>query len=310
MGEALDEVFEHVRETFRGSPLPSLFAFHRYVQSRDFSAATVVAQELVRAYPSHIDIHYYLAYALFEDVNYPASRQVLNKTLSVAGESDPEILSLLGHCNAKLGDAERASHYLKRSSEILRSAGLPHSHTYIELSEVEEDMRKGKPDPRRASSSERAYWLIELSPRRYHDMLTASDEALSRLIRPMGLGAKPGDVAFFGTRAKDAKGGKTWKIIADYTVDSAPMWHPTQRSHSSLRLDSRYETGISVPDLQPLGPGSTKPEQAYYKLHRSYGVFELDEKSFKHIAASLERYLSEHFTERRVDGGRTRTDVG
>lgn len=308
--EALDEVFELVREEFRGTPLPGLFAFHRYIQSRDFSAAVVVAQELARAYPTNVDVLYYYAYALFEDGNYPSARQVLNNTLGLAGERDPEILSLLGHCNAKLGDPERARHYLQRSAEILRSEGLPDSHTFLELSEVEEDLRKGRPDPRIDSQTERSYWLAELSPRRYHEMLTATDEALSRLVRPMGVGAKPGDLVYFGTRVKDADGRRVWKILADYTVDSLPIWHPTQSYHSALRLDTRYEVGVVVPDLQPRGPGQTPQEQSYYDLHRRVGVYELDRQGIERIAVSLKEYLADHFTERRIDAGRTRTDVG
>jgi tetratricopeptide (TPR) repeat protein len=308
--DAMDEVFEHVREVFRGSPLPSLFAFHSYVQSRDFGAATIMAHELARAYPENVDFLYYHAYALFEDGNYPAARQVLNNTLGLAGERDPEILSLLGHCNAKLGDPERARHYLERSTELLRAEGLPHAHTHLELSEVEADLRKGKPDPKLAHPGERSYWLVELSPRRYHEMLTSTDESLSRLIRPMGIGAKPGDVAYFGTQVKDADGHRVWKIIADYTVDSVPMWHPTQSYHSSLRLDARFEVGVPVPGLTTRGRGPTKQEQGYHDLHEHFGVFELDQRGFERIAESLKDHFAEHFTERRIDGGRTRTDVG
>lgn len=308
--EAMDEVFEHIHEVFRGSPIPSLFAFHRCVQSRNFSAAAVMAHELVRAYPENIDFVYFHAYALFEDGDYPAARQVLNNTLSVTGERDPEILSLLGHCNAKLGDSERARHYLQRSTEILRAEGLPHSHTYLELSDVEEDLRKGRPDPRYVTRNERAYWLIELSPRRYHEMLTSTDESLAKLIRPMGIGAKPGDVAFFATKIRNKDGSKAWKIIADYTVDSTPIWHPTQGYHTSLKLDSRYEVGIVVPELKVLGPGKTIQEQGYHALHKKFGVFELDQRGIAQIAESLQEHFAEHFTERRVDGGRTRSDVG
>lgn len=308
--EAMDEVFEHIHEVFRGSPAPSLFAFHRCVQSRNFSAAAVMAHELARAYPENIDFFYYHAYALFEDGDYPAARQVLNNTLSITGERDPEILSLLGHCNAKLGDSERARHYLQRSTEILRAEGLPHSHTYLELSEVEEDLRQGRPDPRYVTRSERAYWLIELSPRRYHEILTSTDESLVRLIRPMGIGAKPGDVAYFATRVADKNGNRVWKIIADYTVDSTPIWHPTHGYHSSLRLDARYEVGIVVPDLVVVGPGKTRQEQGYHAIHKKYGVFELDQRGIARIAESLKEHFAEHFTERRVDGGRSRSEVG
>lgn len=317
--EVLDEIFAVVRDHFRGAPLPSLFTYHRLISSRDFAAAAFVAGELSRSYPESTDYLYYHAYAHFEDGGYREAQQVLQKTLGFAGDADAEVMSLMGHCSAKLGEIERAKHYLGQAARLLKEQGLPYAHVELELSDIEEERQLGEAAKRAGNGSattspegdkDRGVWLVELSPRRYHEMLTETDEALSQLLRPMGIGARPGDTCYFGRRFAVDGGEEVWKIIADYDVASSPEWHPQHQYQTELRLTARYDVGVRVPGLTPISGKTSATERFYHDLHAKLGVYQLDAHGVAAIAQALHEHHADSFTERRFDGGATRTDVG
>ena len=248
--EALNEALGFVRSHFRGSVLPHVFEYHRCVDSGFFAGAALVAQRLVELYADNVDYRYYHAYALYEDGDYPGARRILNDTLRLAGDSDPEIVGLLGHCNAKLGDPEKAAAYLRRAVELLEADGLPSSHVTLELANVEDELRGDSPDPAVELPRVSRNWLVRLSPRRYHELVTSSESAVDRLLRPMGQEPRPGDYCFFAlTTPPDENGRSLWRIVAIYAVDSEPLWHPTYQWHSALKLVKRLPDGIPV-DVQ------------------------------------------------------------
>lgn len=294
--EALNEALGFVRSHFRGSVLPHVFEYHRCIESGFYAGAALVAQRLSELYPDNVDYRYYHAYALYEDGDYPAARRILNETLRLTGDDDPEVVSLLGHCNAKLGDPEKAAGYLRRAVALLAKDGMPSSHVTLELANVEDELRGDSPDAAVELPRVTRNWLVPLSPRRYHELVTSSESAVDRLLRPMGQEPRPGDYCFFALiTPPDASGRSLWRIVAIYAVDSEPLWHPTYRWHSALKLVKRLPEGIPV-DVQ-----SDDDETAV----NGVGLYELDMGALSIIeeAARLHR---EDMIERRRDGGQSR----
>ena len=245
--DALSEALTAMRRFFRGAPMPLVAEYHGQVEAGYFAGAAIFAERLCELYPANVDYQYYKAYALFEDGNYPAARATLARVVERHGEEDAEVVGLLGHCNAKLGDAERAKHYLMRAVSLLKAEGLPSSHMRLELANVEDELRGDALDPAIEMPRESRMWLVNLSARRYHELMTASDPAIERLLRPMGTTPREGDfVLFTAPPVEDELGQEQWNIVAIYTVDSEPMWHPVYRHHTSLKLVCRLLNPIPL----------------------------------------------------------------
>lgn len=276
--EATQEAMAHVANVYRGSPLPALFEFHRSVEKGYFAAAAMMAERLAGMFPDNMDYRYYHAYALFEDGNYPGAKRILTDCVRRMGETDPEIVGLLGHCHAKMGEAERAQHYLKAAQALLKSEGLPSSHVSLELANVEDELRGDALDPAIEMPREPQNWLMKLSPRRYNELLTSSEQAIEKLLKPMGSKPRPGDYCFFACEEAGMQAGKdgVWKIVAVYAVDSDPMWHPTQGFHTALRLVTRLPIGIPL-DVQLTDGGKAASRSTLAAGEPlKYGVYEID----------------------------------
>lgn len=302
--DALAEALEHVRNEYRGAPLPHMFEYHRCVETGFYAGAALVAQRLTELYPESIDFRYYHAYSLFEDGDYPTARKILNETLRFAGETDPEVVGLLGHCHAKLGDAEKAAHYLRTAASLLKEQGLPSSQISLELANVEDELRGDRLDPAIEMPRMTRNWLIKLSPRRYNELLSSSENTIDRLLRPMGKDPRPGDYCFFASESQpDEQGNSLWKIVAIYAVDSEPMWHPTQQYHSALKLVKRLPEGIPVDvhTMSDIDQETVEKEPVAKGAPIRYGVYELDMGALTIIeeAARLHR---DDMIERRRNG--------
>ncbi len=274
--QALNETLSFIKGHFRGSPLPQVFEFHRCVDKGYYAAAATMAERLTELFPESVDYRYFQAYALFEDGDYPTARKVLQETLRYAGDNDPEVIGLLGHCNAKLGDAEKAAAYLRRAIEILEADGLPTSHIRLELQTVEDELRGDQLDPAIELPRETRNWLIPLSQRRSNELMTSSENAVDKLLRPMGTGPRSGDICFFvQANGKDKKGLEIWKIVAVYAVDSDPIPHPTARFHTALKLITRLPVGMNVP-MQVVGGEKIDVSQVGEDDPIRFGVYETD----------------------------------
>lgn len=274
--QALNDVLAFIKGHFRDSPLPQVFEFHRCLDKGYYAAAATMAERLTELYPDSVDYRYFQAYALFEDGDYPTARKVLQETVRFAGENDPEVIGLLGHCNAKLGDAEKAATYLGRAIELLEADGLPTSHIRLELANVEEELRGYQLDPALELPRETKNWLIPVSQRRSHELLTSSENTIDRLLRPMGNGPRNGDICFFvQNNGKDKKGTEIWKIVAVYAVDSDPIAHPTARFHTALKLITRLPVGMNVP-VQPFEPENVAGTEIGPDDPIRFGVYETD----------------------------------
>lgn len=244
---ALNETLTQAQDRFRGAPIMKLFGYHAEIESGNFAAAALLASRLVESYPRTPDYRYYQAYAMFEDGDYPAARRSLTECLADVGEEDAEVVGLLGHCYAKMGEPEKAAHFLRQAVATLKAQGLPTSHVSLELSNVEDEMRGDALDPAVEMPREPHNWLLTVSPRRCHELLTGSEATVDRLIRPMGDKPRKGDFCFFA--AEERQSGKqegVWKIIAVYAVDSDPIWHPVHGHHTALKLVTRVPSGVIV----------------------------------------------------------------
>ncbi len=273
----IQELSSWLHDTFRSSPLPAEIEFHSCMESQAYAAGSIVAQRLVELHPANPDYHYYLAFSLFEDGNYVAAKNVLEKFRGNVKDDDAEFFGLLGHCHAKIGEAKPAADNLQRAISVLKADGLPTSHITLELNEVLEELRGHEDDPILQMPREPRNWLINLSTRRYFELATSSENTIERLLRPMGEEPRQGDICFFAaTTPADKKGMSTWKIVALYAVDSDPIWHPVHHYHNSLKLIKRLPEGIPVDvviDDGLTGGGQTK----FSKQDPMYwGVYQLD----------------------------------
>lgn len=273
----LEDLTSWLHTSYRSSPLPHEIEYHSCIESQAYAAGSVIAQRLVELHPENSDYHYYLAYSLFEDGNYPSAKNVLEKFRSRVKDDDSEFFGLLGHCHAKMGEAKKAAEYLQRAIGILKQDGLPTSHMTLELNEVLEELRGQDEDPVLQMPREPQNWLINLSTRRYLELATSSDNSIERLLRPMGKEPRTGDICFFATTTPADKDGKsTWKIVAIYVVDSDPIWHPVHHYHNALKLVNKLPDGIPVDvvlnenDAGVESPVATKHDPVYW------GVYQLD----------------------------------
>jgi len=279
---ALARLLLTLREQSHDAVLPYLFDYHQHIDQGDYQAAAISAAHLVELYPDSMDYAYFWAYALYEDKNYPQARQILQAVVKKHGEDDPEVAGLLGHCLAKSGDLKAATTWLKRSVALLKVAGLPTSHVSLQLADAEDEMRGEELDPALTIPRMTRKWLVSLSPRRYHELLTSPVGTIDRLLRPMGPEPKAGDFCFFATTTQvDPQGSAQWRIVAIYTLDSDPIWHPTHGYHSALRLVTRLTDGLPVDIQTQKEPKSVSNKQKITKIkrrdqHINYGVYELD----------------------------------
>ncbi len=138
-------------------------------------------------------------------------------------------------------------------------------------------------------------WLVKLSARRYQELKTSRESQIERLIRPMGADAQPGDLCFFAVdipeRRANRRGGPSWKIAAIYTVDSAPVWHPTWRYQSALQLfaipKKMIAVDINIMDAAPSGKKvANLPKGHPFK----YGVFQLEEGALDLIQEAIRQH--------------------
>lgn len=296
----LEEVTSWINETYKSSPLPHEVEFHSCVDSQTYAAASIIAQRLVELHPSNPDYHYYLAYSLYEDGNYFAAKGALEKYRAHAADNDAEFFGLLGHCQAKLGEAKAAADNLQRAISILKQDGLPTSHMTLELNDVREEMSVSEDDPIMQMPREPRNWLINLSTRRYLELATSSENTISRLLRPMGQEPRQGDICFFATTTPaDRQGRSTWKIVAIYVVDSDPIWHPVHSYHNALKLVTRLSDGIPVDVVMndsDVGSGvltSNKQDPIYW------GVYQLDAGALS-IIEEATRLHKDEMIERRL----------
>lgn len=293
--EALIEVLGFVKQRFRTAPMPQVFEFHRSVEKGYYAAAAIMAEKLCEMYPDHVDYQFYHAYALFEDGDYPSARKILTAVVKKKGHVDAELVGLLGHCHAKLGEPEKAKEYLEAAQGLLQKDGLPSSHINLELANVEEELNGDAEAVTRIHEREQRSWLINLSPRRYHEMQTSSESTIEKLLRPMGKEPREGDFVFFAASEANALNEAPsptarWKIVAVYTVDADPMWHPVHRWHSALRLVVRPKEGVPVEvQTAPEDHVGTRPVVGKDEP-LAFGVYEMGQGALDVITEAIRQH--------------------
>ena len=102
------------------------------------------------------------------------------------------------------------------------------------------------------------------------------DSEIEQIMRPMGSAPNQGDFCFFATTVNLEGGGQQWKIGGIYTVDSEPIWHPTEKYQNSLQLVARPPGGIPV-DVALL-EDEFEPESEMERADHpfTFGVYELE----------------------------------
>lgn len=241
--EPLSMVLEHLGHVFPRSPLPHLVEYHRCIERSYFAAAATVAERLREMAPEHVDYMYYLAYALFEDGDYPSARKILHDANRATKGHDAEVVGLLGHCHAKLGGAKEAAECLQQSMQLLEKDGMPCSHVAMEYLEVQAELESQAKLDTQVMPRDPQGWLFDLSPRRYYELMTSPENLTEHLLRPLGVRALPGDLCFLTTSSERKP---EWSIVAVYAVESEPIWHPVQGHHSILKCITKFPQGIPL----------------------------------------------------------------
>ena len=282
--EVIAESLQFVTSTFTQSPLPYLFEYHSCIEAGLFSAAKSCARNLCQRHPGEVDFAYYEAYATYHDGDLATAKFLLTELSHRVSPEDTDCLELLGRCHAKLGDFELSKRYLQRATAILQNQGLPTTHVQREIERVEEELRGDELDPGLLMPRLTRMWLVTLSPRRYHELLTSPESDVDELLRPMGEMPKSGDFCFFAS-AKESS--SKWKIAAIYAVDSHPIWHPVTGHQSALRLVCRPREGIPV-DVEMLG----QPDDSTKSVNTvaGEGIYELEVGALDVITNAVRRH--------------------
>src|SRR5205823_6528271 len=139
------------------------------------------------------------------------------------------------------------------------------------------ELRGDALDPAIEMPRETRMWLVNLSPRRYYELMTASDPAVERLLRPMGTAPREGDfVLFTAPPVEDELGLEQWNIVAIYTVDSEPMWHPVYRHHTALKMVVRLLNPIPL-DVKVREDDTTRSGKNGPDDPITVGVYEIEQ---------------------------------
>jgi tetratricopeptide (TPR) repeat protein len=274
--KALKEVLDHTANVWPSSPLKLTFAMHQGFEAGQFGVAQDAAESLAAKNQKNGDYFYFTGVAQLKSGNFKGALESLTRASKLVGESDGEIISLIGQCHVALGDLQKAESILKRSISLIQSAGYPATRERLALSGVEEELRGDALNPALEMPRTTRMWLVNLSPRRYYELQNAQESEVEHILRPMGATPNQGDFCFFATTVDLDSGGQQWKIGAIYTVDSEPIWHPTEKYQNSLQLVARPPGGIPV-DVVLMEDDMDEEATGEVGSHPySFGVFELE----------------------------------
>jgi tetratricopeptide (TPR) repeat protein len=271
---SVDAVLTHANDIWRGSPLSLQFQMHRAFDEQNFKTVGSIAKSLVELSPDNASYHYYHGYALVKDGAFEAALPVLETASKLFGETDGEILSLIGQCHAATQNFQKAESFLKRSISQLRAEGYPSTKERLALLAVEEEIRGDAVDPVMEMPQSTRMWLVNLSPRRFNELRNGKLSDVENIMRPMGDSPKTGDFCFFASTNNLENGGQQWKIGAIYSVDSEAIWHATDKFQNSLQLVSRPE--ICIPVDVTLMEENTQTGEIDANHPFSFGVYELE----------------------------------
>ncbi len=286
--EALHSVLDRVDRNFNGSPMRQVFELHQCIEEGNLERATVVSTELARRMPGHPDYDVIAAWSALHSGQIEVAEERLGHALKVSGEGDVDVMALAGHVAAirawATGDkeiVEAANQYLAKASAMLRNLGLPFTRSAMNAAAIQERAQESNDGATEAAHPGRA-WLMKLSPRRYCEIRTEEEPAITQIARPMGGAARPGDLVFFAGDlpngyAPDREGAKNWwNIAAIYTVASEPVWDPIHRQQSVLQLVSRPNEPIPVEVFMMDEEKTVASEEVDLDHPYRYGVFELE----------------------------------
>ena len=272
--ESLQQVLDYSSEIWPNSPIKSEFALHVAFDNSDFKKVSEIARDLVKQNPENSTFKYYSGYALMKLNKFEDALDVLTKASSQLGEVDGEILSMISECHASLGALNKAEAFIKRSISILKDQGFPYTKERLALLEIEESLRGDQIDPAIELPQMTRMWLVNLSPRRFSEIRNGDMSAVENILRPMGNEPKAGDFCFFASTQNSENGSVQWKIGAIYTIDTEPMWHPTEGHQNALTLVSRPESCIPVDVC--LVEEDVNNEDFHTEHPFSFGVYELE----------------------------------
>ncbi len=272
--KSLEQVLDHADEIWRGSPLALEFKLHIAFDQCDYSAVSSSAMMLTELYPENSNYFYYQGYALVKAGDFEGALAPLKTASKLLGETDGEILSLIGQCHAASQDLQRAQSFLKRSITRLKAQGYPATKERVALLAVEEEILGEEVDPVMEMPQMTRMWLVNLSPRRFAEIRNSKSADVENIMRSMGDAPRTGDFCFFASTSSKEDGAQQWKIGAIYAVDSEPIWHATERYQNSLQLVSRPD--ICIPVDVSLMEESGEQEEIGAEHPFSFGVYELE----------------------------------
>lgn len=314
--DRLTECLTHVNRVFPGSPAFELYNLHLAIEHGQWPAGTRHAAKLHAQFPDHPDHGFYEAYTAFRGNDLDQALATLDNLDEAHKRSDVDVLTLTGECQAakaKRDDddafAEKAIETLAIAAKLRRRHGLAIDQTLDTIREMEE--RVGgtiSNDYSQNHFREPRSWLVMLSPRRASEMVTASDEQIAELHRPLGAEAAPGDIVLFVSRGSHVTTKATsvrneWRLISMYRVTSRPYWHPVHRWHSSIELIDRPEHPIPVDSQEVKSDINIRGKRVSLPRghHARFGVYSLDESAMEIMISAVKRRSDgiDHGRERR-----------
>ena len=234
------DILAHCEIVFSGSPLSTLFEYHRLIEDHKFLQASHAAKRLSDRFPQRSEFSFFLGYALWRSGEYRQAVGPLSMALHTFGDHDADTLKILGFCHVELGEPDTAREYLSRARQACQELGLP--TTDIEGYE-------GRLGARGERNNHPSMWLLKLSAHRHADLTSCRREDIRQVVANVGSKARSGDYCFFAadSYAREGQGDEYWRIVAIYQLKTDPVWHPQQGRQSVLELVERPQVGIPLP---------------------------------------------------------------
>jgi tetratricopeptide (TPR) repeat protein len=279
---------KRVDELFSGSPMQERIEMHMAVDNNDFEKSTELAQQLFRRFPSSTEYGLAQAFSLVKLRRYSEAIPVLSKLVAIDGDSDVDVISLLGHCfkedylaTKNERSRERAGYYLKRAEALLTNMGLSAAAVNHDFNEILSKNSESKSETQRA-------WLIRVPQAEYLDIQLADESELKFMAITISKEAAPGDICFIATEDYRDSGARQMRVGAIYTVSSDPKWHPMYGSQSMMTLVGRPPVSLPI-DIATV---DTDRRQTADRL-RNVRAFELDGEALDQIVGKMEEYFAD-----------------
>lgn len=258
--DALQLLLDKVNLALPQTPMVDQFHFVEAYEENHLNEAEKYARRLCKRFPKNEEFRFNLAYCCLVQNKVMPAMQLLTEGPASQRSGDPDIGSLLGFAHLLQSndkptshDWKEARHYLSMARRARKIKGLPTSDLDLNLLYMKNREGKGAP----ITYDKFSFWIMPLSPRRFHELSTVEENEVEHLYRSVGKNTKLGDYLCFSSSHKT-----DMRILAIYKIVARIPWHPFEKNHSILELVERFPQPVRTSiNMKPMKDGSFKLSQ-------------------------------------------------